>query len=55
MRLLKKITGDYISDNGKTYQSKNYYIELDNGYLIQIKPAFKDGYIKLDLVASDKW
>jgi len=53
MKLLKQITGDYIADNGKTYKSKNYYIELDNGYRIQIKPAFKDSYIKLDLVAQE--
>jgi len=44
---------NYIAYNGKTYKSKNYYIELDNGYRIQIKPAFKDSYIKLDLVAHE--
>ena len=53
MKLLKKLGDDYIADNGKTYKSKRYYIELDNGYRIQIKPAFKDSYVKLDLVAEE--
>jgi len=53
MKLIKQYNGDYVADNGKTYKSKRYYIELDNGYRIQIKPAFKDSYVKLDLVAEE--
>jgi len=53
MKLLKQINGDYVAENGKTYKSKNYYIELDNGYRIQIRPAFKDSYVKLDLIAQE--
>lgn len=30
----------------------NYFIELENGYRIQIKPAFKDDYRKLRMLAK---
>lgn len=30
----------------------NFYIELENGYRVQVKPAFKEDFGKLRLLAS---
>lgn len=52
MKIIKQLKGSRIADNGKTYPYTNYYLELDNGVRVAIRPAFKDGYQTLDVVCS---
>lgn len=53
MKLIKVIKNEtYKGNNGKTYHYQNYYIELDNGKKIAIKPAFAKDYQALELISE---
>lgn len=43
--LRKKVT--YENKQGKVQTAYNFYLKLDNGYLIPIKNTFKEGYLPL--------
>lgn len=52
MKLIKVIKKEtYIGKNGKTYAYSNFYIELDNGKRIAIKPTFSDDYRALEIAS----
>lgn len=52
MKLLKKKSKQtYKNKAGKESHYYNYFLELDNGKRIQIKPAFKDDNKALDTIA----
>lgn len=45
MKLIKVIKKEtYKGKDGKNYKYKNYYVELDDGKWIAIKPSFKNDY-----------
>lgn len=52
MKLLKKkvVVGD--GEEQKTYT--NFYLELDNGYQVPIKPSFSKDYKSLVVIAETK-
>ena len=53
MKLVKVVkSSTYVGKNGKEYRNINYYISLDNGKWIPIKPSFPRGYSELDVVAE---
>ena len=53
MKLVVKTSKEtYLSANGKEYNYKNYYLLLDNGRYIAIKPAFVKDYANLALLAE---
>lgn len=53
MKLLKKQSKQtYKNKNGKEVHFYNYYIESDNGKRIQIKCAFKEQSVLLDMIAE---
>ena len=54
MKLLKIIdlNKKYVAKNGKEYTRVNYYIVLDNGSYIAVKPVFSEGYTKLDTICE---
>ena len=53
MRLVKKQSkSTYVNKNKETKHYYNYFIELDNGKRVQVKPAFKDDTRTLDAVAE---
>lgn len=41
----------YTDKNGKEHTLTNYYVVV-NGNYIAIRPSFKDGYNRLDLIAE---
>lgn len=41
----------YTDKKGKEHVQTNYYLVVNNNY-IAIRPSFKDGYNKLDLIAE---
>lgn len=51
MRLIKKQGAEYTTEKKEKKHYYNYYIELDNGKRVQVKPAFKDDKRTLDAVA----
>lgn len=52
MKLLRKKI-NYTNAKGKTQTAYNFYIQLDNGYLIPIKNTFKEGYLPLVFSAEN--
>lgn len=53
MKLIVKTSSEtYLAANGKEYNYKNYYLLLDNGRYIAIKPAFVKDYATLALLAE---
>lgn len=54
MKLLKIIDKrkTYTDKKGNTQFQKHFYVQLENGYKIAIKPSFVDDYRKLDLIAE---
>lgn len=42
----------YKAKNGKEYDDVNYYLELDNGNRIAVRPSFDDGYSQFRLIAE---
>lgn len=54
MKIIKRVNLNekYKAKNGKEYTQVNYYIELDNGSWVAIRPIFSEGYDKLDAVAQ---
>lgn len=38
--------------DGKTYEDCNYYLELENGNRIAVRPTFDDGYSQFRLIAE---
>lgn len=53
MKLVKVIKKEtYKGKDGNTYNYKNYYVELDNGKRIAIRPAFKEDYKTLEIVSE---
>lgn len=53
MKLIKVIRKEtYKGINGKNYNYKNYYIELNNGKFIAIKPTFKQDYKTLEILSE---
>lgn len=54
MKLLKIIDKrkTYIDKKGNTQFQKHFYVQLENGYKIAIRPSFNDDYRKLDLIAE---
>lgn len=44
----------YKADDGKEYQQKNYFLELENGTRIAVRPCFKDDYKVFNLIAEKK-
>lgn len=43
----------YKAENGNEYNEKHYFLELENGTRIAVKPCFKDDY-KLFSIISEK-
>ena len=41
----------YVDKKGKEHVQTNYYLVVNNNY-IAIRPSFKDGYARLDLIAN---
>lgn len=57
MKLVKRKSKETYDKGGSTYHYTNYYLVLDNGKYIQIKPAYtKDNsvYKMLDLIAYEE-
>lgn len=53
MKVIKKQSKEtYKNKNDKECHYYHYYLELENGKRIQIKPAFKEDYKSLDLVSN---
>lgn len=53
MKLIKVIKKEtYKGKDGNIYNYKNYYIRLDNGKMIAIKPTFKDDYKTLEILSE---
>lgn len=52
MKLIKKQGAEYTNEKKEKKHYYNYFIELDNGKRVQIKPAFKDDKRTLDAVAE---
>lgn len=52
VKIVDKTKEKYVAKNGKEYTSVNYYVVF-NGTYIAIRPTFKDGYTKLDLVSEE--
>lgn len=53
MRLIKRQSKQtYTNKNKETKHYYNYFLELDNGKRIQIKPSFVDDKRTLDAVAE---
>lgn len=53
MKLLKKQSKQtYKNDKGKECHYYNYFLVLENGKRIQVKPAFKQDTRALDCVAE---
>lgn len=42
----------YTTKEGKTAHYYNFFLELENGKRVQVKPAFKDDARTLDAVAE---
>lgn len=53
LKVVKVINLDekYTDKKGKEHVKTNYYLVV-NGNYIAVRPSFKDGYAKLDLVAE---
>lgn len=48
-------TGEtYKGKDGKDHKQINYYLELQNGGWIAIKPSFVEGYRELNLIAEKR-
>lgn len=53
MRLIKRQSNQkYKNKNGEEKHYYNYFLELDNGKRIQVKPSFVDDKRTLDAVAE---
>lgn len=52
MELLRKKT-TYENKNGISQTAYNFFLKLDNGYLIPIKNTFKEGYLPLVFSAKN--
>ena len=53
MELVKVIKNKkYTSANGKEYYQCNFYLVLDNGKWISIKPSFSKNYDVLEVICS---
>ena len=53
MKLIKVIKKEtYKGKDGNDYNYKNYYIRLDNGKMIAIRPSFKNDYKILELLSE---
>lgn len=53
MKLVKKQSKQtYKNKEGKEKHYYNYFVELDNGKRVQIKPAFRDDTRTLDAVSE---
>lgn len=48
IKLIKKKT--YVKDE-KTYHYVNYYLKLENGQYVCVKPTFASDYVKFDTIA----
>lgn len=44
---------NWIDSKGKKHKSITYFIELDNGVSIPIKPVFVNDYTKLDVIVNE--
>ena len=53
MKITKK-PYTYETAKGETRNSYNFYLVLDNGCKIAIKPSFSDGYSQLKLIAESE-
>ena len=42
----------YVAKNGREYTQTNYYVKLDNGEYVSIRPSFLKGYTQLDTIAQ---
>ncbi len=54
MEIIKIInkSNKYVAKNGKEYTQTNYYVKLENGEYVAIKPSFAKGYTQLDTIAK---
>lgn len=53
MKLIKKQSKQtYKNKEGKTAHYYNYFLQLENGKRVQVKPAFKDDTRTLDAIAE---
>lgn len=54
MKVVKVVNLDkkYQARNGKEYTQVNYYLVLDNGNYVGIRPSFSKGYTALDSIAE---
>lgn len=52
MKLLKKEVTVKVGEEEKHYT--NFYLQLDNGYQVAIKPAFSKDYKSLVVIAEEK-
>ena len=52
MKITKKLYS-YENAKGMEVQAYNFYVVLDNGLKIAIKPSFKDGYSQLKIIAEN--
>lgn len=54
MKIVKIVNkGDkYVAKNGKEYTRVNYYLVLDNGKYVSIRPSFSKGYTELDSICE---
>lgn len=54
MEVIKRVYKNktYVDKKGKERCSVSYYLKLDNGNYIAINPCFRDGYTKLDTLAT---
>lgn len=53
MNLIKKQSKQtYKNKEGETKHYYNYFLQLDNGKRVQVKPAFKEDTRTLDAIAN---
>lgn len=52
-RLIRYFNGKtHKGADGKNYEDESYYLELDNGNRIAVKPSFTDDYKVFKLIAE---
>lgn len=44
----------YKGTDGKEYHSKHYFLELENGTRVAVKPCFKDDYKIFGLICEKR-
>lgn len=53
MRLVKVKSKSYFDKEGKERIGYNYYLKLDNGGLVAVRPCFSNGYAIFSILAEE--